>query len=684
MQTRLVLVLLALIAGSSARQFIFKNKCNYNIWVGAQGIPTPAEGGFFMGPGAERSVEVDNKLVAGRFWPRTNCKQVNGKLQCMTGQCYIAANQYVDDGTKCNPANGGQPPYTIAEMTLQLPPFTDYYDLSLVDGYTVPMKMYPTPGNSGTRLTNDNSKFNCGTSTCAGFDYSRCPNELKLTNDQGEVIACMSICSAINSATQRAKHSYLQNMFNSRTKTGKPMVDLVCCSCGAGTGGCADANSNYCCSPHNSDPNERGGKCFVEEWPLASNGMRYDRVFKDQCDEAYSWQFDDFQSTYQCIGAGYTMEFCPTGGSTPPPPATSAPTPPPAATSAQPATSNSRPPPNQCGPWIGGNGAGLKGTYYRDTTFSNAVANTLDPVIAMVWGLGGPHGLSDNFSIRWTGFFLAPRTGTHTFWLESDDGSRLFINNVQVVDHFSPHGMSEKSGTIALNGGVKYPMKIEYVEYTVDAGIRLYYSVCDTGKQFIPAALLFATSGINVNNAYCQPFGSAGDGLLATYLDGALTGVSTPVYTKTDSQINFEFKELPTNITGPTFSIKWAGVIQAMFSQKLTFVVDSTGASWSFTLGGDGSLLSMASSDKGTQSVNQTIDFNAGAFSILKFDFTGAIGSSVKLSWTSDCLPLEAVPQSQLFSSLDLVSIATADVELEDNSALSFGVCVAFLIALLF
>ncbi len=89
--------------------------------------------------------------------------------------------------------------------------------------------------------------------------------------------------------------------------------DLVCCACGPGTGGCEDPRSHYCCSP--IDPRQGiGGRCHVQDWPKPSQYFdRYDKVFKNQCGDAYSWQFDDISSTYQCVDADYSIKFCPWG-----------------------------------------------------------------------------------------------------------------------------------------------------------------------------------------------------------------------------------------------------------------------------------------------------------------------------------------------------------------------------------
>ncbi|CAF2824740.1 unnamed protein product [Rotaria sp. Silwood2] len=95
--------------------------------------------------------------------------------------------------------------------------------------------------------------------------------------------ACASICAAIHNAQQRAQHVHLQNIYNNPDTRS-----LVCCSC----------DGNYCVSPH--DKVKPGRKCYVEQWPRSTQNTRYDEVFKSQCPDAYSWQFDDLASENTC------------------------------------------------------------------------------------------------------------------------------------------------------------------------------------------------------------------------------------------------------------------------------------------------------------------------------------------------------------------------------------------------
>jgi len=202
----------------------------------------------------------------------------------------------------------------VAEFTLGggsgNPGSPDYYDLSLVDGFNIPIKIVPV---GGMNLTGP-GRFSCGISACQAFDCTKVPPELQLKDSSGKVYACMSICIAIYNDTQRALYPDTLGAIWSGTdpRTGFPLKDLVCCSCGQGNGGCSSTTCEYGCSPFNApSPQEVGGKCYVNNWPVGSNGMRYNEAYSSQCPDAYSWQFDDHQATYQCIGPDYDITFCP-------------------------------------------------------------------------------------------------------------------------------------------------------------------------------------------------------------------------------------------------------------------------------------------------------------------------------------------------------------------------------------
>ena len=99
---------------------------------------------------------------------------------------------------------------------------------------------------------------------------------------------------------------------------------------------------------------------------------------------------------------------------------------------------------------------GLMGQYFANDSFAGAPALTrIDALIDESWVLLGPgDGLpTTNFSVRWTGTLTPTVTGTHTLATRSDDGSRVWIDGVLVVDNGGEHDVRRRSGTIHLDAG---------------------------------------------------------------------------------------------------------------------------------------------------------------------------------------------------------------------------------------
>jgi glucose/arabinose dehydrogenase len=142
----------------------------------------------------------------------------------------------------------------------------------------------------------------------------------------------------------------------------------------------------------------------------------------------------------------------------------------------------------------GGAGTGLSGSYFNNSNFSGAAVTRLDPAIDFSWGSGAPApGVgADTFSVRWTGQIEAPYSGTYTFYTQSDEGIRLWINNVQLVNHWNSRG-SEDSATITLSAGQRYAIRIDYYDKRGSATARLLWSHASIAKSVVPAARLYPT-----------------------------------------------------------------------------------------------------------------------------------------------------------------------------------------------
>jgi hypothetical protein len=138
-------------------------------------------------------------------------------------------------------------------------------------------------------------------------------------------------------------------------------------------------------------------------------------------------------------------------------------------------------------------GGGVKAQYYKGMNFENLMLTRMDPQINFSWGdPGGPDASvgDDQFSARWTGEIEAAFTETYTFYTNSDDGVRLWVNGQQLVDNWTDHGATENSGTIDLEAGTTYSLIMEYYENTGGAVAQLRWSSPSTPKQLIPQAAL--------------------------------------------------------------------------------------------------------------------------------------------------------------------------------------------------
>jgi hypothetical protein len=138
-------------------------------------------------------------------------------------------------------------------------------------------------------------------------------------------------------------------------------------------------------------------------------------------------------------------------------------------------------------------GGGMRGDYYRGMDFQNLVMTRIDPRIDFNWGDPGSPDASvgdDNFSARWSGEVEAGFTETYTFYTNTDDGVRLWVDGQELVDDWEDQSATENSGTIDLVAGNVYSLLMEYYENGGGAVAELLWSSPSTPKQLIPQAAL--------------------------------------------------------------------------------------------------------------------------------------------------------------------------------------------------
>ncbi len=135
---------------------------------------------------------------------------------------------------------------------------------------------------------------------------------------------------------------------------------------------------------------------------------------------------------------------------------------------------------------------GLTGTYFDNIDFTGASVTRVDGTVDFDWASGPPAAgiAADTFSVRWVGSVQVPTTGTYTFFTQSDDGVRLWVNGQQVVNNWTDHAFTENSGTIALVAGVRYELRMEFYENGGAAVAKLLWSGPTTPKAVVPSSAL--------------------------------------------------------------------------------------------------------------------------------------------------------------------------------------------------
>lgn len=88
------------------------------------------------------------------------------------------------------------------------------------------------------------------------------------------------------------------------------------------------------------------------------------------------------------------------------------------------------------------------------------------------------------------GYIKIEKDDIYTFYLSSDDGSRLSMSRDEIIDHDGLHGNDEKQGGVALKKGY-HPIRIEFIQATGGIDLKLEYSSSTIKKQRVPASVLF-------------------------------------------------------------------------------------------------------------------------------------------------------------------------------------------------
>ena len=96
----------------------------------------------------------------------------------------------------------------------------------------------------------------------------------------------------------------------------------------------------------------------------------------------------------------------------------------------------------------------------------------------------------DYFAFRYTGYIEIPTDGFYTFYLNSDDGSKFYIGDINVINNNGLHAAQEVTGWIGLKAG-KHAFTVEFFEKAGDQVLTLSYQGPGISKRLVPESAFF-------------------------------------------------------------------------------------------------------------------------------------------------------------------------------------------------
>lgn len=141
-------------------------------------------------------------------------------------------------------------------------------------------------------------------------------------------------------------------------------------------------------------------------------------------------------------------------------------------------------------------GSNWTGEYFNNRDFSGSPAFTrIDNAINFNFGQGSPIPGTinpDNFSIRWTGVQTFAQ-GTYEFIATVDDGVRVYIDNVIIIDAFRGGPTFTVTATVDVAAGPR-TIRVEYYDASLDANISFRWRLAGSGAPIATGVVVGPTA----------------------------------------------------------------------------------------------------------------------------------------------------------------------------------------------
>ena len=138
-------------------------------------------------------------------------------------------------------------------------------------------------------------------------------------------------------------------------------------------------------------------------------------------------------------------------------------------------------------------GHGIKYTYYEGSWVNLPDFSRLQPKgkgRIFEFDVNPVEKREDHFAVKFESFLQIDTAGEYKFYIWSDDGSKFYVDDREVIDNDGSHSAQMKGGSIKLEEG-KHPVRVEYFDDYMGQELALYYEGPGLAFQVVPAHKLF-------------------------------------------------------------------------------------------------------------------------------------------------------------------------------------------------
>ncbi len=172
----------------------------------------------------------------------------------------------------------------------------------------------------------------------------------------------------------------------------------------------------------------------------------------------------------------------------------------------------------------------------------------------------------DFFAFVYEGYIRISASGTYTFYVNSDDGSQLFINGKMIVDNDGGHSARERSGSVYLSAG-DHPIKVSYFEGWGDNVLEVSYQGPGIAKQAIPGEKLYSKKALSQDGGNIAAARFDNEGAISLSSKGTVNYILYP--NPVERELNIKFDNVPdTEVIYAIYNINGALILTGELNVK--------------------------------------------------------------------------------------------------------------------